>query len=142
MAAAPTTGTIAPGIATTDTYPQWSVGGGTPGSSAGWKIVEATTAAQKNTYAGEGYLVWFSSQGAAQSFLSTEESPIASGEPQGSLLGTLAEFLGVGKISGTNLVIRAAKVLIGGVLLIVGIVHITGVDNAVASVARKVPLPI
>ena len=38
--------------------------------------------------------------------------------------------------------IRVAKVIVGGVLLIVGLVHITGADNAVASIARKVPLPI
>jgi hypothetical protein len=57
-------------------------------------------------------------------------------------LGNLAGFLGVGSISGTNLVIRAAKVIIGGLLLIIGLVHITGADNAVASLARKVPLPV
>lgn len=38
--------------------------------------------------------------------------------------------------------IRVAKVLVGGLLLVIGLVHITGADNAVASVARKVPLPI
>lgn len=57
-------------------------------------------------------------------------------------LGTLAGFLGVGKISGTNLVIRGAKIIIGGLLLIIGLVHITGAGGAAASVARKVPLPI
>jgi hypothetical protein len=45
-------------------------------------------------------------------------------------------------LSSANTWIRVAKVIIGGVLLIVGIVHITGADNAVASAARKVPLPI
>lgn len=45
-------------------------------------------------------------------------------------------------LSSSNTWIRVAKVVIGGVLLIVGIVHITGADNAVASAARKVPLPI
>jgi sulfite exporter TauE/SafE len=57
-------------------------------------------------------------------------------------LGNLAGFLGVGSISGTNLVIRAAKVIIGGVLLIVGLVHITGAGGTVGSIARKVPVPI
>lgn len=38
--------------------------------------------------------------------------------------------------------IRIAKVVAGGVLLIVGLVHITGADNSVANVARKVPLPV
>jgi hypothetical protein len=38
--------------------------------------------------------------------------------------------------------IRVGKVVIGGLLLIIGIVHITGAENAVATAARKVPLPI
>ena len=42
----------------------------------------------------------------------------------------------------SNTWIRVAKVVIGGVLLIVGLVHITGADNAVATYARKVPLPV
>jgi hypothetical protein len=56
--------------------------------------------------------------------------------------GTLASFLGVGKISGTNLVIRSVKIILGGTLVIIGIAHITGADNAVANTARKIPLPI
>lgn len=38
--------------------------------------------------------------------------------------------------------IRVAKVITGGMLLIIGLVHITGVDNAAANIARKVPLPV
>lgn len=38
--------------------------------------------------------------------------------------------------------IRVAKVIIGGTLLIVGLVHITGAAGAAADAARKVPLPI
>lgn len=56
----------------------------------------------------------------------------------GSLLGSWT----IGGVSGTNLAIRAAKIIIGGVLLIVGLVHITGADNAIATAARKVPLPV
>jgi hypothetical protein len=62
---------------------------------------------------------------------------VAAGEA-GSALGGFT----IAGISGTNLAIRAAKVIIGGVLLIVGLVHITGVSGGVADVARKVPLPI
>jgi hypothetical protein len=59
------------------------------------------------------------------------------------ILGTLAGFLGVpGHISGTNLVIRGLKIIIGGILLIIGVSHLTGADNAIASTARKVPVPI
>jgi len=45
-------------------------------------------------------------------------------------------------LGSANTWIRVAKVVVGGVLLIVGLVHITGADNAVADAARKVPLPI
>lgn len=46
------------------------------------------------------------------------------------------------KLGEANTWIRLVKVVAGGVLLIVGLVHITGADNAVASAARKVPLPV
>jgi hypothetical protein len=46
-------------------------------------------------------------------------------------------------ISGTNLVIRSLKVIIGGTLLLVGIVHLAGIDSGtVATLARKVPVPV
>jgi hypothetical protein len=50
-----------------------------------------------------------------------------------------AFFNSLGK-SGTW--IRVAKVVFGGALLVVGLVHITGISGAAANVARKVPLPI
>lgn len=46
------------------------------------------------------------------------------------------------KLGEANTWIRVAKVAVGGLLLIVGIVHITGAGGPVASAARKVPLPI
>jgi YHS domain-containing protein len=133
---------IAPGIATGNKYPQWGVGGGTPGNAAGWKVVEAKTAAQKTTYAGQGYLVWFSSQADAKAFVSEESSPVASGEPQNAIPGLtqIGDFFGA--LGQANTWIRVAKVVAGGALLIIGIAHITGAANAAASVARKVPLPI
>lgn len=59
--------------------------------------------------------------------------------------GTLAGFLGLpagSKVSGKSLVIRGTKIIVGGLLLIIGLVHITGAGGAVASAARKVPVPI
>lgn len=46
------------------------------------------------------------------------------------------------KLGESNTWIRVAKVVIGGVMLIVGIAHITGTQNALMDAARKVPLPI
>lgn len=45
-------------------------------------------------------------------------------------------------LTQANTWIRVAKVVFGGVLLVIGIAHITGAGNAVASAARKVPVPI
>lgn len=42
---------------------------------------------------------------------------------------------------GSNFVIRAAKVIIGGTLVIVGLAHMSGADNSIAQAARKIPLP-
>lgn len=47
-----------------------------------------------------------------------------------------------GALGQSNTWIRVAKVVVGGVLLIIGIAHITGAGNAVATAARKVPVPI
>lgn len=63
----------------------------------------------------------------------------------GSLLGTLADFLGLPSgthISGKALLVRGTKIIVGGLLLIIGLVHITGAGGAAAGVARKVPLPV
>jgi hypothetical protein len=45
-------------------------------------------------------------------------------------------------LTQANTWIRVAKVLGGGLLLVIGIAHITGAGNAVAQTARKVPVPI
>lgn len=45
-------------------------------------------------------------------------------------------------LTSANTWIRVSKAVVGGVLLIVGLVHITGAEGAVASAAKKVPLPV
>jgi hypothetical protein len=55
--------------------------------------------------------------------------------------GSLGSFT-IGGVSGTNLVQRALKISIGGVLVLFGVIHLTGVSGQVASTVRKVPLPI
>lgn len=60
----------------------------------------------------------------------------------GASIGTLAGFLGIKNISGKNLLIRGAKIIIGGLLLVIGLVHISGAGGAAADAARKVPLPV
>lgn len=41
-----------------------------------------------------------------------------------------------------NLWIRAAKIIAGGALVVIGLAHITGAGNEVMTIARKAPLPV
>lgn len=58
----------------------------------------------------------------------------AAGSVLGGFTGGLTGF------HGSNFVIRAAKIIIGGMLLLIGLAHITGADNSAANIARKVPI--
>lgn len=49
----------------------------------------------------------------------------------------LAEITG---FSGTNFVKRAIKVIVGGFLLLIGLAHISGADNELASALRDVKI--
>lgn len=52
----------------------------------------------------------------------------------GSAIGSAFSISG---ISGTNLAIRLTKVLVGGILLLIGLAKITGADQKAGSVAAK-----
>ncbi len=82
-----------------------------------------------------------------------QTSANTAGNSPGSVVGGVTNAAvnatGINAIGGffsalgeANTWIRVAKVVVGGALLIIGLVHITGADNAVASIARKVPVPI
>lgn len=58
---------------------------------------------------------------------------VAAGEAGGSL----KDVIGISGISGTNLAIRAAKIIIGGALLIVGVAHLTGADQKTGTLIAK-----
>jgi hypothetical protein len=63
----------------------------------------------------------------------------ASSAAAGAIPGLSAFF---SALTQSSTWIRVAKVVIGGTLLIVGIAHITGAGGAVATAARKVPVPV
>lgn len=46
------------------------------------------------------------------------------------------------RLTQANTWIRVGKVIAGGALLLIGLAHITGAGNAVATAARKVPVPV
>jgi hypothetical protein len=62
------------------------------------------------------------------------------GVPATSTLGEVKDI--VTALGSANLWIRVAKVVIGGIVLVIGLAHITGASNTVAAVARKAPLPV
>ena len=55
-------------------------------------------------------------------------------------LASIGDFFS--RLTNANTWIRVGKVLVGGVLLIVGLAHMTGADNAAFKAARTVPLPV
>jgi hypothetical protein len=106
-------------------------------------VVEATTKGQFDQYISNGLKgPYFSASDATTksnsqtaSAQSTETKPIT----PPNVFAYLAKITG---ISGTNLVLRGLKVIIGGVLLLVGIVKLSGATGKIAAIASKVPIPI
>lgn len=127
-------------------FAEWFVAPPLVGGPNQYGVVEATSQAEATKLKAEGYGTPYSSKAAATAAASAATKEATSTETDltvsGSLLGTLAQFLGVSKISGTNLMVRAVKVIVGGIMLIVGLAHMTGAANDLAAAARKVPLPI
>ena len=126
-------------------FPEWFTGPPVVGGPNKYQVVEAANAAQAAKLQGEGYKGPYATQAAAQQAANQQTANATSTEfslPGPSLPGLpqIGDFFA--SLGKANTWIRVAKVLIGGVLLVVGLVHITGADNAVASAARKVPLPV
>jgi hypothetical protein len=55
--------------------------------------------------------------------------------------GLLKYSASVTGFSGTNFVLRAVKVIVGGVLLISGIIHLAGIDKDALGIASKAVIP-
>lgn len=119
MAQVPPGQPIAPGIASGNTYPQWGVSQ----SGSSWKTIEAKNESQKNADTSNGYLVWFSSQAAAENFISSETSVLngsVSGIPG---LTDIANFFD--KLGEANTWIRIGEVILGLVLVAAGVAKLT-----------------
>ncbi len=70
--------------------------------------------------------------------LSTPSSTGGVGGALSNLAGNITG--GITGFHGSNFVIRAVKIIVGGMLVLIGLAHLTGADNAVANAARKVPV--
>lgn len=127
-------------------------------SSTGYPVAEVVNAEEKalaESVAFPTTLVFFTTKAAAESYSkslggSGSTTPAAKLGGQTALnVGSQAAAGAIPGVSGfftalgqSNTWIRVAKVIVGGVMLIVGLAHISGAGNALAETARKVPLPI
>lgn len=95
----------------------------------------------------------FTSQAAAQSYLKVgaQNTTIVPGldvTPGGQLTASnpLNFLQPVGQffrdLASPNTWIRITKVVVGGLLLVIGLVHITGISGTAADTIRKVPVPV
>lgn len=108
---------------------------------AGWhelNISGAATGAQAAAEAKKEF-----PHGATPSYAPVTPSKVAqtaAGEAGATGLDAIGNFFNV--LTNRNVWIRAAKVIIGGSLMVIGIAHLTGSDHVIMQTARKVPLPI
>lgn len=114
--------------------------GSTTGTKTTWTVTQLTTP-QDVQNAETANLILYKTKALASAETVTLNKGAAP-KTNAPNLGNLFSAAFGGNFHGTNFVVRAAKVIIGGLLLIIGLVHITGADNAIASVAKKVPLPV
>lgn len=126
-----------------------------PAGSQAWtdanagKIIQGAEGNTGNPQVSEQLVKWqgpFATQAAAKTAASAQQQSanpvndaVNAAENSTSLAGISSFFAA---LTQANTWIRVSKVIIGGILLIVGLAHITGADNTVSIAARKVPLPI
>ena len=102
-------------------------------ATAAWELAETLGTGATGATAALGQIPGAAATGAENATNTLTTGPLSG-------LNAIGAFFN--DLTSSNLWIRAAKIIVGGALLIVGLVHITGADNAIASAARKVPLPV
>lgn len=105
-------------------------------NAAAWTVAQLTTATQVSNAEQNG-LQLYDTQAQAQAAANAQTQA-----QDNKTVTTPAWEQFLANLGNANTWIRVAKVVVGGTLLIVGISHLTGADNAVAAAARRVPLPI
>jgi hypothetical protein len=126
-----------------DGFPQWGIDQTAPpaaGQAGGgtWKITEAKTAADKARLLTQGYLLWFTSQKAAQDFINSQYGAFNGSIPGGQVFAGLSDFFG--RLTEANTWLRAGEIAIGIVLIGIGVAKLTGTTNLVAkAVKARIP---
>lgn len=130
MAQTPITGI--PGVVTDQNkYPQWGLDANTG------KVAEAKNAAQKNTLIGQGYLVWFVSSAAANSFYKAQQGFLGGHLPSPlSGLAAIGDFFH--RLTEGNTWLRIGEGLLGIILIALGIARMTHAVPAATKIAKAV----
>jgi hypothetical protein len=123
------------------------------GSYQGWQVFtgpftsETEAAADlKASHPGPGPIQGFASGVALGAGGQSPNAALNTGQAAQNAANSLTGLAAIGdffaRLTKANTWIRLAKVVIGGVLLMTGIAHISGASGAAADFARKVPLPV
>lgn len=138
MAAVPPGQPIAPGISMTNDFPQYGVQGNVGSLGSDLSIVEASNESQKEAYESEGVLLWFSSESAAESYISSEQSILGTGG--GTATNPLTGINAIGdffqRLTQKNTWIRIGEGVFAIVLLDLAIKAFTG-TSVIESTAKK-----
>jgi hypothetical protein len=120
-------GGVPGGTGTSNQFPQWGVGGGTPGVAGGWNTVKANNPAQKLQDINNGYTTWFSSSSAATSFIKSESSAYGSGTGGLTGLAAIGDFFH--RLTEANTWIRVGEFTAGALITYVGIKAVVAPDR-------------
>jgi hypothetical protein len=134
----PNAPTVAPGIPTgsaLNKYPQWGVKqtSGTPGYgtvSSDYKVAEAKTAQQKMNLINQNYDIWFTSNQAAQNWVTGQNQNANNPAVQGSNAAASVASGLVNWISQKAIWERAGEVLVGVIIIYIGIKATVTPDSA------------
>ena len=131
-------GPIAPGIVPLNgKFPQYGVGGGTPGSSSGWNVIVANNDLEKTNDLANGYDTWFTSRSAASNFISNESSTAGSGNLPGLTgIDAIGDFFH--RLTEGETWTRVGEVVLGVILLYAGVKALTGAGSATKAASSPV----
>jgi hypothetical protein len=124
-----------------------------PAGSAAWnaansgQIVQGAEGNTGNPQVSEQLVKWqgpFATQAQAKAAANPQQqSPNPANDAVNAAqnaTGSLGSLISA--LTSSNTWIRVVKVIVGGLLMVIGIVHITGISGGVADTARRVPLPV
>jgi hypothetical protein len=124
---------VSPGTAKPGVFPQWGVKQTGSGGANDYTVKEAKTEAQKTADLKAGYDIWFATPADAGSYVSSQNSVLNGNAPVPASPLTQLEH----ELTSSATWVRVAKVAIGSVLVVVGLIKISGAQELVTRAAGK-----